>query len=45
MAKVKEVVIHESTPKKTSIGRGRHSKTMMNKSKRRTYKKYRGQGR
>tara|TARA_R100001510_G_C7500434_1_gene104343 strand:- start:32 stop:169 length:138 start_codon:yes stop_codon:yes gene_type:complete len=45
MAKVKEVVAHESKPKKTSIGGGRHSKTMMNKSKRRSYKKYKGQGR
>ncbi len=45
MAKVKEQVIHESQPKKTSIGRGKLSKTMMNKSKRRSYKKYRGQGR
>ena len=45
MAKVKEQVIHESKPKKTSIGGGKHSKTMMNKSKRRSYKKYKGQGR
>ena len=34
-----------SKPKKTSIGRGFHSKCMMNKHKRRSYKKYRGQGR
>ena len=45
MAKVKEQIIHESKPKKTSIGNGKHSKTMMNKSKRRSYKKYKGQGR
>ena len=32
------------TPKKTSIGNGKVSKTMMNKSKRRSYKRYRGQG-
>ncbi|MDB2315564.1 hypothetical protein N9V27_01160 [bacterium] len=35
---------HVSIPKKTSIGRGKLSKGMMNKSKRRTYKAYRGQG-
>ena len=35
----------DSTPKKTSIGRGFHSKCMMNKHKRRSFKKYRGQGR
>ena len=34
-----------SKPKKTSIGRGFHSKCMMNKHKRRSFKKYRGQGR
>lgn len=45
MAKVKEQVTHEHTKKKTSIGSGRHSKTMMNKSKRRSHKKYKGQGR
>jgi len=44
MAKVKEQSSHETKPKKTSIGGGRHSKTMMNKSKRRSYKKYKGQG-
>jgi hypothetical protein len=32
-------------PKRTSIGRGFHSKSMMNKHKRRSYKAYRGQGR
>lgn len=48
MARVKfdkEKIVHETTPKKTSIGGGKHSKTMMNKHKRRSYKKYRGQGR
>jgi len=48
MARVKfnkDLVAHETTKKKTSIGGGRLSKTMMNKSKRRSYKKYRGQGR
>jgi len=34
-----------SVKKKTSIGDGLHSKCMMNKHKRRSYKKYRGQGR
>ena len=47
MARVKfdkDSITHETKPKKTSIGRGKHSKTMMNKHKRRSYKKYRGQG-
>lgn len=44
MAKVKQQVEHETIKKKTSIGGGRHSKAMMNKSKRRSYKKYKGQG-
>tara|TARA_Y100001963_G_C6731192_1_gene423993 strand:- start:141 stop:278 length:138 start_codon:yes stop_codon:yes gene_type:complete len=44
MAKVKQQIEHETTKKKTSIGGGKHSKTMMNKSKRRSYKRYRGQG-
>jgi len=47
MARVKfekDRITHESQPKKTSIGSGKHSKAMMNKSKRRSYKKYRGQG-
>jgi len=34
-----------SKPKRTSIGRGFISKSMMNKHKRRSYKPYRGQGR
>lgn len=48
MARVKfnkDAIVHETQPKKTSIGSGRHSKAMMNKSKRRSYKKYKGQGR
>lgn len=45
MAKVKQQIEHETVKKKTSIGGGRHSKAMMNKSKRRSYKKYKGQGR
>jgi hypothetical protein len=32
-------------PKRTSIGRGFLSKSMMNKNKRRSFKAYRGQGR
>ncbi len=35
----------ESQPKRTSIGNGFHSSSMMNKHKRRSYKAYRGQGR
>ncbi len=33
-----------SKPKRTSIGRGFISKSMMNKHKKRSYKAYRGQG-
>tara|TARA_R100000742_G_C4270242_1_gene88903 strand:+ start:1252 stop:1482 length:231 start_codon:yes stop_codon:yes gene_type:complete len=44
MAKVKEKIEHIGVKKKTSIGRGKHSKAMMNKSKRRSYKKYNRQG-
>jgi len=44
MAKVKERVEHESIFHKTNIGRN-PSKCKMNKSKRRSFKKYRGQGR
>ena len=46
-SKTVSVAVHESIPKKTSIG-GNHSMiktSSMNKSKRRSYKKYRGQGR
>ena len=32
-------------PKRTSIGRGFLSKSMMNKHKKRSFKSYRGQGR
>lgn len=35
----------DARPKKTSIGRGHFSKKTLNKSKRRSFKKYRGQGR
>ena len=38
------VTPHEPRKSKTSIGRGLFSKTKMNKHKRRSYKKYRGQG-
>jgi hypothetical protein len=47
MARVKfnpSIDVHETVKKKTSIGCGRISKSMMNKSKKRSYKKYRGQG-
>jgi len=47
MARVKfnpNIDVHETVKKKTSIGGRRISKSMMNKSKRRSYKKYRGQG-
>ena len=47
MARVKfnaSLEAHEYTKKKTSIGSGRHSTGMKNKSKRRSYKKYKGQG-
>lgn len=33
-----------ATPKKTSIGHGKAKRSSMNKSKKRSYKKYRGQG-
>ena len=38
------VSVHEPRKCKTSIGRGFLSLTKMNKHKRRSYKKYRGQG-
>jgi hypothetical protein len=46
MAKAKEAVKRfiEPTIKGTSIGRGTIKTSSMNKSKRRGYKKYRGQG-
>lgn len=49
MAKVKEgpkkVVLNHGVGKGTSQGRGLIKTSSMNKSKRRSYKKYRGQGR
>ena len=39
-----QVVVYEKTYKGTSIGRRPNTSTM-NKNKRRSYKKYRGQGR
>lgn len=44
MAKVKEIKLHEPVVKGTSQGRKPIMSTM-NKSKRRSFKKYRGQGR
>ena len=47
MAKAKgtgTVVKIEPTIKKTSIGRGKVKTSSMNKSKRASYKRYRGQG-
>lgn len=38
------VIIHEKTFKRTSIGRGKIKMASMNKHKRRSWKKYRGQG-
>ena len=38
------VITHERIPKRTSIGRGRPKMSSMNKSTKRSYKKYRGQG-
>jgi len=37
-------LIREVTKKTTSIGRGRVKMSSMNKHKKRSYKKYRGQG-
>ena len=47
MAKVKmtNVVVHEPIFKRTSIGGGRLKTSSMNKAAKRSYKKYRGQGR
>ena len=45
MAQKTSVVRHEPKKCKTSIGNGLHSLTKMNKHKRRSFKKYRGQGR
>tara|TARA_Y100001951_G_C11154565_1_gene191188 strand:+ start:410 stop:565 length:156 start_codon:yes stop_codon:yes gene_type:complete len=38
------IVIYEKKHKRTSIGGGRVKTSSMNKSKRRSYKKYKGQG-
>lgn len=39
-----QVSAHERIPKRTSIGRGRPKMSSMNKHKKASYKKYRGQG-
>jgi hypothetical protein len=39
-----KVSFHGDNPKRTSIGGGKRKMSSMNKSKRRNYKKYRGQG-
>jgi hypothetical protein len=39
------LIVREKNRKGTSIGRGRVKKSSMNKSKKRSYKKYNGQGR
>ena len=39
------VVVYEKKHKRTSIGGGRVKMSSMNKHKRRSFKKYRGQGR
>ena len=39
------VVVYEKKHKRTSIGAGRVKTSTMNKSKKRSYKKYHGQGR
>ena len=44
MRQHKTFVAHESQPKKTSIGNRRTKFSTMNKHKKRSYKKYRGQG-
>tara|TARA_B100001057_G_scaffold384633_1_gene391164 strand:+ start:178 stop:321 length:144 start_codon:yes stop_codon:yes gene_type:complete len=46
MKMYKNFISHETTPKKTSIGRnsGRVSTKTMNKHKKRSYKPYKGQG-
>lgn len=47
MAKAKTTasVSHTSVHKRTSIGHGKLKTSSMNKTKRKAYKKYRGQGR
>jgi hypothetical protein len=46
MAKIfkSSIAQHEAMPKGTSIGRGNVKKASMNKDKKRSWKKYRGQG-
>lgn len=44
MAKAKALVKIKASPKRTSIGKSRRSRPL-NKSKRRNWKRYRGQGR
>jgi len=44
MAKVVSNVSHEPINKKTSIGRKNVKRASMNKHKKRSWKKYRGQG-
>ena len=39
-----QVSVHERIQKRTSIGRGKPKMSSMNKSVKRSYKKYRGQG-
>tara|TARA_B100000609_G_scaffold157395_1_gene128722 strand:- start:1 stop:147 length:147 start_codon:yes stop_codon:yes gene_type:complete len=39
-----QVIVHEPTFKRTSIGRGKVKTSTMNKNKRRSWKRYRGQG-
>lgn len=45
MAKLGDKIERKSVKKRTSVGGGRLKTSSMNKSKRRSYKKYRGQGR
>ena len=42
--KMHTMSVYEPTFKRTSIGRGRVKTSTMNKHKRRSFKKYRGQG-
>ena len=44
MAKSVSSIIHEPIKKRTSIGNGKVRMSSMNKSKKRSFKKYRGQG-
>ena len=45
MARTLKKVLNENTIKGTSIGNGKIKTSSMNKRKRASYKKYRGQGR